>query len=84
MTTSTGTKKKTTWQRIKSMGPGAIVTAAVVGPGTVTTCGLSGYGFGYALAWALSFSVIAMVIMQFILRPSVKVRSHSLLCTPVA
>lgn len=28
MTTSTGTKKKTTWQRIKSMGPGAIVTAA--------------------------------------------------------
>ena len=65
MTTSTGTKKKTTWQRIKSMGPGAIVTAAVVGPGTVTTCGLSGYGFGYALAWALIFSVIAMVIMQF-------------------
>ena len=47
------------------MGPGAIVTAAVVGPGTVTTCGLSGYGFGYALAWALIFSVIAMVIMQF-------------------
>lgn len=66
MTTSTTTtKKKTVWQRIKNMGPGAIVTAAVVGPGTVTTCGLSGYGFGYSLAWALLFSVIAMVIMQF-------------------
>lgn len=65
MTTSTGTKKKTTWERIKNMGPGAIVTAAVVGPGTVTTCGLSGYSFGYSLAWALIFSVIAMVIMQF-------------------
>jgi manganese transport protein len=64
-TISTTTKKKTMWQRIKSMGPGAIVTAAVVGPGTVTTCGLSGYGFGYQLAWALIFSVIAMVIMQF-------------------
>ena len=61
--TSTKTKK-TMWQRIKSMGPGAIVTAAVVGPGTVTTCGLSGYNFGYSLAWALLFSVIAMVIMQ--------------------
>lgn len=66
MTTSTTTtKKKTVWQRIKNMGPGAIVTAAVVGPGTVTTCGLSGYGFGYSLGWALLFSVIAMVIMQF-------------------
>jgi NRAMP (natural resistance-associated macrophage protein)-like metal ion transporter len=64
MTTSKTTEKKTMWQRIKNMGPGAIVTAAVVGPGTVTTCGLSGYGFGYGLAWALIFSVIAMFIMQ--------------------
>lgn len=55
---------KTFWQRIKNMGPGAIVTAAVIGPGTVTSCGLAGYNFGYSLAWALVFSVIAMVIMQ--------------------
>lgn len=57
-------KQKTFMDRIKNMGPGAIVTAAVVGPGTVTTCGLSGYSFGYSLAWALLFSVIAMAIMQ--------------------
>lgn len=56
--------KKTFWQRIKNMGPGAIVTAAVVGPGTVTSCGLAGYNFGYSLGWALLFSVVAMAIMQ--------------------
>ncbi|MGE4276093.1 MAG: Nramp family divalent metal transporter [Lawsonibacter sp.] len=58
------TTKKTFIQRIKNMGPGAIVTAAVVGPGTVTSCGLAGYKFSFALAWALLFSVIAMAIMQ--------------------
>ena len=46
------------------MGPGAVVTAAVVGPGTVTTCGLAGFNYGFALAWALLFSVIAMAIIQ--------------------
>ncbi len=56
--------KKTVWQRLKNMGPGAIVTAAVVGPGTVTSCGLAGFNFSYSLAWALLFSVIAMAVMQ--------------------
>ena len=49
---------------MKNMGPGAVVTAAVVGPGTVTTCGLAGFNYGFALAWALLFSVIAMAIIQ--------------------
>lgn len=57
-------EKKSFLDRIKNMGPGAIVTAAVVGPGTVTSCGLAGFNFGYSLAWALLFSVIAMAIMQ--------------------
>ena len=56
--------KKTFIDRIKNMGPGAIVTAAVVGPGTVTSCGMAGFKFSFALAWALLFSVIAMAIMQ--------------------
>lgn len=56
--------KKTFVQRLKRIGPGAIVAAAVVGPGTVTTCGKAGMSFGYALVWALVFSVVAMVIMQ--------------------
>lgn len=32
---------------IKDIGPGAIVTAAFIGPGTVTVCTLAGVNFGY-------------------------------------
>ncbi|MCK7535337.1 MAG: hypothetical protein MZV63_32325 [Marinilabiliales bacterium] len=34
-------------------GPGALVTAAFIGPGTITTCSLAGAQFGYALLWGL-------------------------------
>ena len=50
--------------RIRSIGPAALVTAAFIGPGTVTTCSLAGAGYGYALLWALLFSVIATVVLQ--------------------
>jgi len=49
---------------IRSVGPAALVTAAFIGPGTVTTCTLAGAGFGYALLWALVFSVLATVVLQ--------------------
>lgn len=45
-------------------GPGALVTAAFIGPGTVTACTLAGAGFGYALLWALVFATFATVILQ--------------------
>jgi manganese transport protein len=48
----------------RRIGPGAIVAAAFIGPGTVTTATLAGARFGYALLWALTFSVIATVIFQ--------------------
>jgi len=50
--------------KFKSIGPGILVTAAFIGPGTITTCTLSGAGFGYALLWGLLFSVIATIILQ--------------------
>lgn len=49
---------------LKKFGPGALVTAAFVGPGTVTTCTLAGAGFGYSLAWALVFATLATVVLQ--------------------
>jgi len=49
---------------LRSIGPAALVTAAFIGPGTVTTCSLAGAGYGYALLWALLFSVIATVVLQ--------------------
>ena len=46
------------------IGPGAVVTAAFIGPGTVTTCTLAGVRFGYALLWALTFATIGTIVLQ--------------------
>lgn len=43
---------------------GILVTAAFIGPGTVTTATLAGAQFGYGLLWALLFSVFATIIIQ--------------------
>jgi Mn2+/Fe2+ NRAMP family transporter len=48
----------------RSIGPGAVVTAAFIGPGTVTTATLAGASFGYALLWALTFSTLATLALQ--------------------
>lgn len=48
----------------KTLGPGLLVTAAFVGPGTVTTASVAGARFGYALLWALLFSVLATIVLQ--------------------
>ncbi|MEP3050894.1 MAG: Nramp family divalent metal transporter [Erythrobacter sp.] len=50
--------------RLRNMGPGALVTAAFVGPGTVTACTIAGASFGYALLWALLFATVATIILQ--------------------
>lgn len=48
----------------QKFGPGAMVTAAFIGPGTITTCSLAGAGFGYSLLWGLVFSVVATLVLQ--------------------
>ncbi|MEP5567605.1 MAG: Nramp family divalent metal transporter [Halioglobus sp.] len=53
-----------TTKRPGPFGPGLLVTAAFIGPGTVTTASVAGAGFGYALLWALLFSVIATAVLQ--------------------
>jgi len=52
------------WKRLKQVGPGAVVAAAFIGPGTVTTCATSGASYGYTLLWAMLLSVISVIIMQ--------------------
>ena len=52
------------FERIKSIGPGAMVAAAFIGPGTITTATLAGAGYGYTLLWAILFSTIACIILQ--------------------
>jgi NRAMP (natural resistance-associated macrophage protein)-like metal ion transporter len=48
----------------QNIGPGPLIAAAFIGPGTVTVCTLAGVGFGYALLWAMVFSIIATVVLQ--------------------
>lgn len=50
--------------KLSQFGPGALVAAAFIGPGTVVTASLAGANFGYALLWALLFSIVACVILQ--------------------
>lgn len=50
--------------RLKNVGPGALVAAAFIGPGTVTSCSKSGASYGYVLLWAMLLSVISVIIMQ--------------------
>ncbi|MEO0644326.1 MAG: Nramp family divalent metal transporter, partial [Pseudomonadota bacterium] len=50
--------------RLRALGPGAMVTAAFIGPGTVTACTLAGATYGYALLWALLFATLATIALQ--------------------
>lgn len=46
------------------LGPSTLVTAAFLGPGTVTVCTLAGVESGYTLLWVLVFSVASTVLLQ--------------------
>lgn len=51
-------------EKLKTIGPAAIVTASFIGPGTVTTATRAGASFGYALIWTVLFSIITTIILQ--------------------
>lgn len=51
-------------RKLKDIGPGALVAAAFIGPGTVTTATISGASYGYTLLWAMLFSIIATMVLQ--------------------
>ncbi|MFT5118609.1 MAG: manganese transport protein [Kiritimatiellia bacterium] len=51
-------------KRVKNVGPGALIAAAFIGPGTVTACTLAGANYGYTLLWALLFATLATIILQ--------------------
>lgn len=51
-------------QKLKNVGPGALVAAGFVGPGTVTTCTVSGALNGYSMLWCLTFATVATIIFQ--------------------
>jgi manganese transport protein len=48
----------------KNIGPGPLIAAAFIGPGTVTMCTVAGVAFGFALLWAMLLSVLATIVLQ--------------------
>ena len=52
------------FDKVKNIGPGAMVAAAFIGPGTVTTATFAGSSYGYTLLWAIGFSIIATLVLQ--------------------
>lgn len=61
---TTAKTKSSLAERLKDIGPGALVAATFIGPGTVTSCSTSGANYGYVLLWAMLLSVISVIIMQ--------------------
>ena len=47
-----------------TVGPGVMVAAAFVGPGTVTTASVAGASSGVTLLWAVIISVLATIVLQ--------------------
>ena len=50
------------WRRY--FGPGFLVAAAFIGPGTVGTAIKAGGGFGFQLLWGVGFAVFATIVFQ--------------------
>ena len=46
------------------LGPGLLVAAAFIGPGTIVTASRAGASFGLALLWAVLFSAVATAVLQ--------------------
>jgi Mn2+/Fe2+ NRAMP family transporter len=58
------TKKSSLRRGIMNILFWSIISAAVIGPGTITTASQAGALFGFDFIWALVFSVIACLVLQ--------------------
>ena len=45
-------------------GPGPLIAAAFIGPGTITLCTLVGAQYGLELIWAILVAIIAAIVLQ--------------------
>ncbi len=48
----------------RDIGPGVLIAAAFIGPGTVTLCSIAGASFGYSLVWAIILSIFSTIVLQ--------------------
>lgn len=64
-----------TWkEKLRAIGPGAIIAAGIIGPGTVTTFSVVGTDWRYAALWVI---VLAAVVAYVFMAPAVRLSSVS-------
>lgn len=61
---SNGNDDTTFREFLKKAGPGAVVAAGIIGPGTVTTISVAGGEYGYAALWIVILAVVLSYIYQ--------------------
>ncbi len=49
---------------LNNIGPGTLIAAAFIGPGTITVCTIAGEAHGVSLLWAMLLSIIITVVLQ--------------------
>ena len=49
---------------LSQTGPGPLIAAAFIGPGTITLCTLVGAQYGLELLWAILVAIIAAIVLQ--------------------
>ena len=52
------------WKRSVRLGPGLLVTAAFIGPGTVVTASKAGANRGCGLLWTILFACFGTIVLQ--------------------
>ena len=55
----------TVLKRIKMASPGSLVTAAFIGPGTITTCIRAGYTQSYSLLSIMVIATLLAIVIQY-------------------
>ncbi len=63
-------EKLTLKDYVKALGPGAIMSAAIIGPGTVTTASQQGALYGYTSLWVI---LAACLIAYFFQEPAMRI-----------
>ena len=51
-------------EKKNKFGPGFLVAAAFIGPGTVTSATLAGAKYGYSLLWVIVLAIFSAIILQ--------------------
>ena len=63
-------RKLTIKDYAKALGPGAIMSAAIIGPGSVTTASQQGAMYGFTSLWVI---MLACLIAYFFQEPAMRI-----------